>query len=342
MNPYGGAVIETILHDALAHNNGRDSQKPARSFTMKEILRRPEGFTGQTLLVVPEPQRRLIAAHPLLAGLHVTHAGFFPRAAGHYIDRNHGCPGHVVIVCLRGGGWAEAGGRRHHLERGDVVALRAGVAHSYAASDEDPWSIAWVHFAGTESEAWLEQAMGRRAAITSCHTPADRLDSLGFDRVHAILGKGYGLTELLEAAAALRICLIAVSRRRVQNSMAVSAQERVNASVDLLRRNWQQHHHLPELAAAAGLSVTHYTALFGRLTGFAPIDFLIRQRIQHGATLLATSSTPIAAIAAECGFNDAYYFSRTFARVMGCSPRRYRQTHRPAMGGAPTGADAGR
>lgn len=105
----------------------------------------------------------------------------------------------------------------------------------------------------------------------------------------------------------------------------------MNASVELLRRDSTHPHHLPELAAAAGLSVTHYTALFRRLTGFSPIDFLIRQRIQRGAALLATSSTPIAEIAPECGFQDPYYFSRSFARVMGCSPRRYRQTHRPAM-----------
>jgi AraC-like DNA-binding protein len=302
---------------------------------MKEVRRRPEGFTGQTLLVVPEPQQRLLATHPLLAGLHVTHAGFFPRARGHYVNRAQGCPGHVLIVCLRGSGWAEAGGRRYNLERGDLVGLHAHHAHCYAASDEDPWSIAWVHFAGTNADAWFEHAMGRRAPLATCHTPAERLDSLGFDRIHAVLAAGYGLPELLDAAAVLRMCLVSVSRRRAQHSTALSAQERVNASIELLRQNWMRPHQLSELAAAAGLSVTHYTAIFRRLTGFSPIDFLIRQRIQHGATLLATSSTLIAEIARECGFDDPYYFSRSFARVMGCSPRRYRQTHRPAMAASP-------
>lgn len=305
---------------------------------MTSIRRRREGFTGQTLLVVPEPQQRHLAAHPLLAGLHVTHAGFFPRARGHYVHRASGCPGHVVILCLRGTGWAEAGGRRHHLERGDVVALQAGHAHRYGASDDDPWSIAWVHFAGTEADAWFAHAMGRRAPAVTCHTPAERLDALGFDRIHAALASGYGLTELLDAAAALRMSLVAVSRRRAQSSTALSARDRVNASIEVLRRDWMHPHHLPELAAAAGLSVTHYTAIVRRLTGFSPIDFLIRQRIQHGATLLATSSLPIAEIAGECGFNDPYYFSRSFARIMGCSPRHYRQTHGPAMSGvAPDG-----
>lgn len=298
---------------------------------MKEIQRRREGFSGQTLLVVPEPQQRLMASHPLLRGLHVTHAGFFPRAPGHFVHRANGCPSHVLTVCLRGSGWAEANGRRQNLERGDLVGLRADHAHLYGASDADPWSIAWVHFSGTESDAWFEHAMGRLAPVATCHTPAERLDTLGFDRIHAVLAAGYGLPELLDAAAALRICLASVSRRRAQNSTALSAQERVNASIELLRRDWMRPHHLPELAAAAGVSVTHYTAIFRRLTGFPPIDFLIRQRIQHGAALLATSSSPIAEIATECGFNDPYYFSRSFARIMGCSPRAYRQTHRPAM-----------
>lgn len=298
---------------------------------MEKIRRRREGFSGQTLLVVPEPQQRLMATHPLLAGLHVTHAGFFPRAPGHYVHRAQGCPGHVLIVCLRGSGWAEAGGRRHNLERGDLVGLHADRAHLYGASENDPWSIAWVHFSGTNADAWFEHAMGRRAPLVPCHTPAERLDSLGFDRIHAMLAGGYGLPELLDAAAALRMCLVSISRRRAQNSTALSAQERVNASIELLRRDWMQAHHLPELAAAAGLSVTHYTSVFRRLTGFSPVDFLIRQRIQHGATLLATSSIPITEIAPACGFNDPYYFSRSFTRVMGSSPRHYRQTHRPAM-----------
>jgi AraC family transcriptional regulator, arabinose operon regulatory protein len=297
---------------------------------MAIIRRRREGFRGEALLVVPEPQQELMRTHPLLAGLHVTHAGFFPRAPGHYVNRTTGSAGHVVIVCLRGSGWAEAAGRRHKVQRGDLVGLWANHPHRYGASDEDPWSIAWVHFSGLEADDWFSHALGRRGPLVACHTPAERLESLAFDRIHRVLTAGYGLPELLEAAAALRFSLVAVSRKRAQNSTALSAHERVQASIARLRRDWKHPHHLQELAASAGLSVTHYTALVRRLTGFSPIDFVIRLRIQHAATLLATSTMPIADIAPECGFDDPYYFSRSFSRVMGFSPREYRQSHRPA------------
>ncbi len=295
--------------------------------------RRPDGFSGQTLLVVPEPLHPGLRTHPLLAGLHVTDAGFFPRAPGHLVERPAGCAGHVLIVCLRGVGWAEADGRRHQLVRGDVLGLRAGHAHRYGAADTDPWSIAWVHFAGAEADAWLELGLGRGAgAATVAHTPAERLDSLGLDRVRAVLQAGYGWPELLEAAAALRVCLVTLSRRRAQNSAALSARERVATSIGRLRAHPEQPWRVSALEAAAGLSVTHYTALFRRETGFSPIDYALRLRIQQAAQLLVAGEDPVSVVAAASGFADPYYFTRCFTRIMGQSPRLHRRVHRHRRG----------
>jgi len=44
--------------------------------------------------------------------------------------------------------------------------------------------------------------------------------------------------------------------------------------------------------------------------------------------LLDTTALPVAAIAAEVGYEDAYYFTRCFRRVVGCPPRTYRNTQK--------------
>ena len=109
---------------------------------------------------------------------------------------------------------------------------------------------------------------------------------------------------------------------------ADAGHERVSASVEKLRREWMRPNRLEELATSAGVSVSHYSALFRRQTGFSPIDFIIRLRIKHACRLLDTTDLSIGQIAARIGFDDAFYFARRFRRVMGCFPRAYRKVQK--------------
>lgn len=74
----------------------------------------------------------------------------------------------------------------------------------------------------------------------------------------------------------------------------------------------------------AGLSVPHYSALFRRRTGYAPMDYFLRLKIQRAGQLLDTSALRVAEVASEVGCDDAFYFSRLFKKITGQSPRDYR------------------
>jgi transcriptional regulator GlxA family with amidase domain len=82
---------------------------------------------------------------------------------------------------------------------------------------------------------------------------------------------------------------------------------------------------LAELANHSGLSVPHYTVLFRRQTGFSPIDWFIRLRVQWACELLDTCQLSVGEIARQTGFSDLRYFTRRFRRVMGLPPRKYRR-----------------
>src|SRR5882724_7471478 len=116
----------------------------------------PEGFKGQHLVVVPEIIRRRFERHPLLDGLLVTDAGFFPHASGHFMERREGATTTLLIVCLAGRGWVRIGDREHVVEPGNIVWLGARRPHSYGADSETPWTIEWAHVTGKEVGAWTE------------------------------------------------------------------------------------------------------------------------------------------------------------------------------------------
>jgi AraC family transcriptional regulator len=85
---------------------------------------------------------------------------------------------------------------------------------------------------------------------------------------------------------------------------------------------------IEDLAAAAGLSPTHFTREFRRTFGAAPHQFLLRCRIRHAQDALANSTKPIAQIALDCGFASQEHLTRLFTRQTQITPATYRRLTR--------------
>lgn len=286
---------------------------------------RSEGFSGQKLVVLPPAVVAEARQHPLLAGLLPTDAGFFGQARGHRVERTGGAPGQVLILCLSGRGWFKLGaeGRPRPVVAGDALLLPADVAHAYGADDAEPWSIEWAHFTGSEQAAWRAAlGLGKGEALLS--VGAGQAGEIRLGRVHPYLQKGYGMPELLAAAAALRTSLVELVRRRSVAGSGEPARDAVARSIERLLERLDQPVQLAELAAAAGLSVSHYSLLFRTQTGYAPIDYFLRMRMQRAAQLLDTTALRVEEIGASLGYEDPNYFSRQFRRFVGRSPRAYR------------------
>lgn len=92
-------------------------------------------------------------------------------------------------------------------------------------------------------------------------------------------------------------------------------------------RYFDQDLALEQLAALCNLSIRHYQRLFKVRTGIGPAAFICHIRLVHACHQLAQDSKSITHIAYDSGFNDSNYFTRTFGRVIGVSPREYRKHH---------------
>jgi AraC-like DNA-binding protein len=293
---------------------------------MSELPHRLEGFSGQHLVVVPKPSLERARRHILLHGLMVTDAGYFPHATNHYVERANGASTHLVIACLRGSGWVKSKKGERSVRAGDLVWLNAAAAHAYGSDDADPWTIGWVHFSGDEAEGWKKYVGFNDDPVSILsHVSAEGIAALKLEQIYQELEKGYSVPELVSTAVMLRSALAIAAQAVRMGGSTRSAVERIGAVRDHLRENLARPHRLEALASAAGLSVPHFCTLFRRLTGYAPIDFLIRQRINAACVLLDTTSRPISTIASDVGYEDAYYFTRCFKRIVGTPPRAYRR-----------------
>ena len=90
-----------------------------------------------------------------------------------------------------------------------------------------------------------------------------------------------------------------------------------------------QHYEKPiereTLAAFANLSPSYFSTVFKSRTGYSPIQYVNKVRIDRAKELLRSTSLPISEIASSVGFMDSFYFTRVFTRATGFSPSQYRK-----------------
>ncbi|WPJ96179.1 helix-turn-helix transcriptional regulator [Coraliomargarita algicola] len=94
--------------------------------------------------------------------------------------------------------------------------------------------------------------------------------------------------------------------------------DRIHSGQDMFRT-------VEELAAEANLSRIHYGRCFRELTNESPNRYLILKRVERACVLLAQTDWAVDAVAQSIGYNDIYFFSRQFRKVMGCTPTQYRE-----------------
>jgi AraC family transcriptional regulator of arabinose operon len=286
----------------------------------------PEGFSDQHLVVLPHSVILQMQRHPLLCGLFPTATGYFPQAPGHLVKRHQGVPEMILIACLSGRGWVEIEDRgRITVQANEAVVIPPATAHGYGADENEPWSIMWVHCRGGEVANYLKQLAVTKASPL-LRTPAGAFDRMGFPAIYGQLEHGYTIANLLVSAARLRLVLAEIHRLRVPAYPGTrSSGEGLEQSIQWMRQHIDHRARLPELARLAGLSVPHYSTLFRGKTGFSPIDYFLRLKIQRACQLLDTTAMRIEEIAICIGCDDPYYFSRLFKKIMGKPPRAYRK-----------------
>jgi len=94
------------------------------------------------------------------------------------------------------------------------------------------------------------------------------------------------------------------------------------------------------LAAACGLSRSHFAHAFRATTGVSPHKWLLLHRVRHACGMMERTNHSLAEIAQSCGFADQSHFSRTFRAVMGDSPAVWRRAQRSGVSAAELGPPA--
>lgn len=273
--------------------------------------------------VVPRKIVAQLNAHPLAKGLYPIGLGYYKQAFNHtMLRRTH--DDYLMIYCLDGQGEVTLGNEAHEVHAGDMIMLPRGVPHAYKASDTTPWTIYWIHFSGEQSEDFIDYLAIRNNQFIFPLGIHSRLTS-EFESLLECRQSSYNLNVFIHAANLLRQILTHITLLQPLAKQQNAHNFNLEHIHSLMQARAHEQLDLDTLAEAANLSKFHFIKKYKELTGTTPINHFIHLKIERACHLLDVTTTSINEISFAVGYEDAYYFSRIFKKIMGISPSQYRR-----------------
>lgn len=287
----------------------------------KNDRKKKDGFVDEQYFIIPTESFGNYAGHPLIRGMYLTDIGFFPRARHHYREREEGTPEYILIYCVEGEGYIHVGGEKYVLHEREAFCIPGGQGHRYYADEKNPWSIFWVHFKG-DNVGYFPLEEKRIVEINSRHAQS-RIITL-FDLLFQVLERNYTLGNFIYISQVLMLILSEIYFREKVDE-ASEQNRHVTAAIRYMYKHLHENLKLQDIADELKLSKSYINAAFKKYTGRAPVDFFINLKMQEACKLLKSTNLYIIDIGQRLGYNDPYYFSRIFKKMMGVSPKEYRE-----------------
>jgi AraC-like DNA-binding protein len=261
---------------------------------------------------------------PVVRDLYVTDIGHFPTARDHYVDRPRGLSEAILIYCTDGAGSCALSDRTWDIKSGWALFIPPRVPHLYHAHPTAPWSIYWVHFAGTRVGAYLE-VLGIACGNPVLYIPSDQVVIEAFEEVLSHSEHAYSDIDLLGQSTSLCHLLgILGCHQRAPGVRGRFTEEGILDSIHYMQDHLDGSVRSNDLAEVAHMSLSTYHHSFRKQMSTSPIHFFIRLKMQRACELLDTTDWSVREIARRLGYDDQFYFCRLFKKVIGKTPTDYR------------------
>ena len=260
--------------------------------------------------------------------VHLQETGRLTATAAH-TSRRERLQSFLCFVVCAGSGQLVYDGQHFPLKAGDVVFLdcRRPYAHSTGGSAGELWTLQWCHFYGPCVAAIYEKYCERGGRPVFHPADAGRFSEL-MSQGYAAAGnddyiRAMWLNEKLNTLLAL---LMAESWQPASLRNPRRPARRDVAPVrEYLEEHCTEKIALESVAEHFFLNKHYLARLFKEQYGVSVNSYLTQVRITRAKQMLRFTDKAVSVIAAECGLEDANYFSRVFKKVEGVTPKQYRE-----------------
>lgn len=249
---------------------------------------------------------------------------FGPVARNHYLFHYvHEGKGTLIAPDRKGKN------QTYPIHAGQGFLIFPGQITTYFADDKYPWKYSWIEFDGLRVQAALDLAhitvddpVYRSGDQENREAMVGEIDFILHQKSggssFSIIGHLYLFFDLYIRSASHPIV-------RPTNSLADFY---VREAISFIENHYAEDITIEQISQALGINRGYFSKLFKRVTGKAPVQFLLQYRMTKAAGLLQMTDLKISEISAQVGYENQLHFSRAFKSIYNKAPKQYRIENR--------------
>ncbi len=248
------------------------------------------------------------------------------RALKPHVNSRTGLRSFLFFLVTAGSGKLVYEERSYPLLPGDCAFIDCRKPYAQSSSEDDLWSLKWIHFYGSSMGGIYEKYVQRGGGPVITGADAAFFSDL-LTELLALAGSEDYIRDMRinEKITCLLTCVMAQSWHPENRSQSPSKKQSLQYVKSYLEEHYQERITLDRLAGQFYVNKFYLARTFKEQFGVTILGHLDQVRVTHAKRLLRFSNMTVEAVGREIGIPEPGYFSRVFRKVEGVAPGEYRR-----------------
>jgi len=221
--------------------------------------------------------------------------------------------------------------KKQTIQAGDLLVYNAGVVHDEVSGPDNEIGSYCVAVSGLHMPHLRENALLPEGAGYVFSTGEQ------FESIHSVcrmmfqyLSSGAAGAEAICSSLmhALLLQVLSVTAQQITAPAEDTEPDDLGKQMkEYIDQNYMRQITLQSIADALHFSPYYLAHVFKKMTGYSPMQYLLRRRIGEAQSLLISTDLPIGRVAEMVGYETQSYFNLQFSKHVGMSPKRFRKNY---------------